>query len=238
MREQFVADVNDYRKYALLRLLGRAGLRLGVCWMLAPDDDSGLGNNVAFLDQPKQALHDPELHAVLGKVRETPRGQRLQALESSGILSEATFFNEAVPAALFERQLWFGRAGTALGNTDLIFFDPDNGIEVRATPKGRKNSPKYVYRDELAASYAAGHSLLLYQHFPMKPRNAFIGEIAADLAKIAPNAEIWAIRTPHVVFMLAIQPRHHAALGSAAHHVRETVDPKFLHAQLIAPANP
>lgn len=160
-------------------------------------------------------------------------------VETSGALSDAVFFNEIVPEQLFERQLWFRRATAALAQTDLVFFDPDNGIEVKSISMGRKKSSKYVYHDELTAAYRAGHSLLIYQHFPMKQHDAFIRETVDDLARAtAVSAEVWAVRTPHVVFMLVIQPRHHAALSAAAHVVRETADPKFLNAQLIVAASP
>jgi hypothetical protein len=46
---------------------------------------------------------------------------------------------------------------------DLIFFDPDNGLEVKSKPKDRKNSCKYS--DELARAYANNKSVLVYQHF-------------------------------------------------------------------------
>lgn len=238
MKEQYVGDVNDYRKYALLRLLGRSGLELGVCWMLTPNDGRSDGNKLGYLDQPKQERHDPELFALLRRVRDEPDARRLILIEDSETLPEAVFVNTIVPEMLFERQLWFKQASAALADTDLIFFDPDNGIEVGSVAKGRRNSSKYVYRDELAATYRAGHSLLVYQHFQRKERESFIRDVADDVHRIAAGAEIWAIRTSHVVFMLAIQPRHHAALSAAAHHVRETVDPKFLHAQLVTPASP
>ena len=238
MKEQYVGDVNDYRKYALLRLLGRSGLKLGVCWMLTPNDGRSDGNKLGYLDQPKQDRHDPELFALLRRVRDEPDARRLILIEDSEILTGAIFVNTAVPEPLFERQLWFKQASVALADTDLIFFDPDNGIEVGSVGKGRRNSSKYVYRDELGATYRAGHSLLVYQHFQRKERESFIDDVADDLRRAAADAEIWAIRTSHVVFMLAIQPRHRAALSAAAHHVRETVDPSFLNARLIAPANP
>ena len=238
MKEQYVGDVNDYRKYALLRLLGRAGLRLGVCWMLTPNDGRSDGNKLGYLDQPKQDRHDCELFALLRRVRDEPDARRLILIEGSEILPRAVFVNTIVPETLFERQLWFKQVSAALAQTDLIFFDPDNGMEVGSIAKGRRNSTKYVYRDELSATYHAGHSLLVYQHFQRKERESFIRDVADDFRRVAADAEIWAIRTSHVVFMLAIQPRYHAALSAAAHHVRETVDPKFLHAQLIAPASP
>jgi hypothetical protein len=135
----------------------------------------------------------------------------------------------------------FGAASQAskiLADTDLISFAPDNGIEVGSVAKGRRNSSKYVYRDELAATYRSGHSLLIYQHFQRKKRESFIRDVANDLRRIAVDAEIWAIRTSHVVFMLAIQPRHRPALSAAAHHVRKIADPSFLRAELIAPGSP
>ena len=168
MKEQYVGDVNDYRKYALLRLLGRSGVKLGVCWMLTPNDGRINGNKLGYLDQPKQERHDPELFALLRRVRNEPDGRRLMLIEGSEILPESIFVNTIVPEPLFERQLWFKQATVALADTDLIFFDPDNGIEVGSVGKGRRNSSKYVYRDELAATYRAGHSLLVYQHFQRK----------------------------------------------------------------------
>lgn len=238
MKEQYVGDVNDYRKYALLRLLGRAGLKLGVCWMLTPNDERSDGNKLSYLDQPSYEPHDPELFALLRQVKDAPDARRLMLIENSEVLPGTIFVTTVVPDALFERQMWFRQASKILADTDLIFFDPDNGIEVGSIAKGRRNSSKYVYRDELAATYRSGHSLLIYQHFQRKEREGFIQAVSDDLRRIAPDAEIWAIRTSHVVFMLAIQPRHHPALSAAAHHVRETANPSFLHAQLIAPASP
>ena len=39
MKNQYVGDVNDYRKYGLIRaLIGDQDIKVGVCWMLtAPD---------------------------------------------------------------------------------------------------------------------------------------------------------------------------------------------------------
>lgn len=238
MKEQYVGDVNDYRKYALLRLLGRSGLKLGVCWMLTPNDERSDGNKLGYLDQSKEERHDPELFALLRRVRGEPNARRLILIEDSETLPGAVFVNTIAPETLFERQLWFKQASAALAETDLIFFDPDNGIEVSSVAKGRRNSSKYVYRDELATTYRVGHSLLVYQHFQRKERGSFIRDVADDLRRIAADAEVWAIRTSHVVFMLVIQPRHRAALSEAAYHVREVADPTFLHAELIAPANP
>jgi hypothetical protein len=71
MKEQYVGDVNDYRKYALLRHFAiECGLRVGVCWMLTPPDTgnrrpAGLGVCRALIacarePRPSNVLqHDP-----------------------------------------------------------------------------------------------------------------------------------------------------------------------------------
>ncbi|MGQ4274953.1 hypothetical protein [Terrihabitans sp. B22-R8] len=105
---------------------------------------------------------------------------------------------------------------SALASADLVFFDPDNGLEI-SLRKGRKNSSKFVYLDEIAAFYAAGQSILIYQHFPRIEREAFIARCAERLRAIAPNADVWAFRTKHVVFLLLINPRTTAAIEPAAH---------------------
>lgn len=50
MKEQYVGDISDYRKYALLRALSAGGAnRIGVCWMLTPSDGSSDGNKLGYL---------------------------------------------------------------------------------------------------------------------------------------------------------------------------------------------
>ena len=39
MKNQYFGDINDYRKYGLIRILSNSGIiRTGICWMLTPDD--------------------------------------------------------------------------------------------------------------------------------------------------------------------------------------------------------
>jgi hypothetical protein len=45
VKNQYFGDINDYRKYGLLRLLTNRGeIRTAVCWMLTRDDESIDGN--------------------------------------------------------------------------------------------------------------------------------------------------------------------------------------------------
>jgi hypothetical protein len=89
---------------------------------------------------------------------------------------------------------------------DLIFFDPDNGFEVKSKPYGRKESSKFLYWREASDAYSAGHSLLVYQHFARERREAFVERIADELRSRTNAASIYSFRTPHVVFFLADRP--------------------------------
>jgi hypothetical protein len=47
VKNQCFRDINDYRKYGLLRVLtNRGGARTAVCWMFTPDDGRGDGRVV------------------------------------------------------------------------------------------------------------------------------------------------------------------------------------------------
>lgn len=98
----------------------------------------------------------------------------------------------------------------------MLFLDPDNGIEVPSRPAGSKHSTKYIYWRELAMAYERGHSLLVYQHFPMHvKRDAFLTRLRAELIQRLRSPQVIVFRTPHVAFFLVPQRAHEAILDSA-----------------------
>ena len=68
MKSQYVGDINDYRKYGLLRLLTRGGeINTTVCWMLTPNDGRGDGTRIGYLSQLEEWRDvDPQLFDHLG----------------------------------------------------------------------------------------------------------------------------------------------------------------------------
>ena len=89
---------------------------------------------------------------------------------------------------------------------ELVFFDPDNGLEVDSCRAGTRNSPKYLLWRELTDTYLAGHSVLVYQHFPRRNRQQYIDHMSQRIADATGATEVLAFRTAHVVFFLA--PQH------------------------------
>src|SRR5262249_32072873 len=95
-----------------------------------------------------------------------------------------------------------------LASTDLIFWDPDNGIEVPSRPFGSRNSSKYVYWAELETAWLAGHSLLVFQHFARRNRQDHARELRQELHSRCPDAAVFTLDSPNVLYLAALQPSH------------------------------
>src|SRR5437667_9548994 len=134
MKNQYFGDVNDYLKYGLLRCFANAGLRIGVCWMLTPDDGRSDGRKITYLsDAENWRLHDPALFDALSKVVSN-QSRNVRHAKDRAVLSEALFFNQLVPDDRALREKWLTSSFDKLADADVLFFDPDNGIEIRSKP--------------------------------------------------------------------------------------------------------
>ncbi len=229
VKEQYVADVSDYRKYALLRALADGGDRkLGVCWMLTPDDSGPDGKKLEYLQRPEEfRRHDLELFDHLKTVVEDHPERTLDAIERAGLIPGAEYFNEILPDDLKGPHAYRAPCKSGLAACDIIFFDPDNGLETSLV-RGRKNSSKFIYLDEIASFFQAGKSLLIYQHFPRVQRDVFIESCRSRIASTLATDDVWAFTTKHVVFLLAIHPEQQVSLGTRAEEVSDIFDPEFI----------
>jgi hypothetical protein len=203
MKVQYLGDVNDYRKYALLRLLADGGLKIGINWLLTGNDGRRDANKRSYLSQPDDwKAYDPDLFAILAKLPEAPTPHDLRQIEQQDIIPGAVYFELPVPCGAAAREAYHVSSMQALTACDLIFFDPDNGLTPASVSKARAAGVKFVFDDELASHYEAGRSLLVYQHFPRVERTGFLDGLGSRLRRFAPGAEIWACYTSNVVFML------------------------------------
>jgi len=227
MKVQYFGDVSDYRKYALLRAFARVGLKIGVCWVMTESDERSDGQFRRYIEKPnKWRQYDPELFDFLETVQENP-AKGFKQFEVTELLPSALYFNALTPDGKSERQVWHRNAMAALAGAELVFFDPDNGFEVSSRAKGRKYSSKFTFFDEVADHYREGRSVLVYQHFPRKPRAEFIKELAGEMRRHLSEADVWAFETAHVVFMLGAQPNHRHATTEAAGRVEARLVPDF-----------
>jgi hypothetical protein len=70
-------------------------------------------------------------------------------IESTDLLPKTKYFSGIVPDAASERDEWFWKLQESARDSDFIFLDPDNGLEIRSKPYGRKKSSKYLYWSEI-----------------------------------------------------------------------------------------
>lgn len=220
MKNQYFGDINDYLKYGLLRAIIRAsGLRTLVAWMQTPDDPGTDGRFISYLeDSAKWAHHDPELFRHLKEMLAHGAPRHVGLIERSPLLPDAKYCSETVPDSAEARAAWFQSLLKQSRGRELVFLDPDNGLEVKSRPYGRKNSSKYLFWREVVALWASGMSLLIYQHFTREKRTHFIGRKLVELDHAAPNSLLEAFCTPRVVFFMALQPSHqrfHSAIVDA-----------------------
>lgn len=210
MKNQYFGDVNDYRKYGLLRALQSKGdLDLLVAWMLTPDDGSRDGGFRSYLGASASwSKHDPGLFAGLAGLLRSARQPSVSLIEGSDLLPRASYYSAVVPDGRRERDEWRAALLRASTGVDLVFVDPDNGIEVRSRPVGHTGSSKYVTWGEIEGLWTAGCSVLIYQHFRREPRQDFAERLAEELRSRTGGGLVEAFRTPHVLFLLAAQDRH------------------------------
>lgn len=210
MKDQYFGDINDYRKYGLLRSIIRLGeFRLLATWMLTSDDGSTDGKFVSYLEDPaKWSNHDPILFGRLKELLARNQKRQVSLIENAGLLPKTEFFSSHVPDTAPARESWFSSLLERALESDLIFLDPDNGLEVKSRPYGRKNSSKYLYWREVEALWSSGKSLLIYQHFIHEKRIDFIQRMLVALSGATSGSFVEAFSTPHVVFLLALQPEH------------------------------
>jgi hypothetical protein len=170
MQDCYVGDIGDFGKYGLLRALQKEGFSLGVIWYRVnwpechPD-----GNRKNY---PQYRSCDPELYEKLQRIIEANR-RLVGSINSDGILSGAKFFDDFVPVRargmnrnemLASRERWMEGAIKTIFECDIVFLDPDNGFQVRSTPRHYKKGVKYVYYDELERLYRQKKSIVVYQH--------------------------------------------------------------------------
>jgi len=222
MKHQYFGDVNDYRKYGLLRILqSTSGLRLGVCWMLTPDDTRADGKFISYLGDPKRwRSFDPDLFDSL--VAAVAEGRRLDNVREKGFLDGAVLFEEGIPDDRHRRYRVMSASSELLNACELVFFDPDNGMEIATCKAGRKGSSKYLLWSEVADQYVAGKSVLIYQHFRREERRRFISAMAAEFQNRTGCASVACFRTSNVAFFLLIHPEHEQRLLRSAQNVSES----------------
>lgn len=212
MKDQYVGDINDYVKYSVLRALGEAHTTsLLVCWMLTADDGGTDGRRTVYLrDRDRYRPVDPALFDSLEEL--VSCGKRsTTAIETLGVLPDATFFRRRLEDAQRTRQDFLTALWREATGHRVVFFDPDNGLSVGSVAPGRAGSRRYVFCSDLAPLRQLDAAAVIYQHFPRVPRAPYIAAQLDRLATALPGYWTAAIYSSLVAFLVATP--HHQVEG-------------------------
>ena len=207
-----------------------------VAWMLTPDDGGTDGKFVSYLERPgKWSKYDPELFHKINALLAPASKRRVGLIENTDLLPRAEYFSSLVPDTPFGRDQWFNSLAQISHGCDLVFLDPDNGLEIKSKAYGLKNSSKYLYWREVESLWTSGKSLLIYQHFIREKRENFIQRMLDALRSNTPNSSVEAFSTPHVVFLMALQPKHQHFHQAIVNSVQEKWSGQIQHSELPLP---
>lgn len=151
MKDQYVGDINDFEKYAILRALSEAGrLPLVVCWMLTEPDGTGEGAKTNYLRDAARYRHlDPYVFDRLQEVVDSTR-RSTSEVEAAGVLEGAKFIQDPLEDNRASRASLFRTISEQAHEPSLVFFDPDIGLAGESIRKGNRRSAMYLFHDELA----------------------------------------------------------------------------------------
>jgi len=224
MKNQYFADINDYLKYGILRAIANSKLKICLCWMLTEDDNRNDGKKIQYLqDSDKWRKYDPALFDVMKWSIEKNK-RSIDVAEMKDLIPDATYHTTLLTDDRDKREQYFKELTGISAASDLIFFDADNGLEVKSVKKGNKNSSKYLYWDEVER-FADSHSILVFQYFPRKKRKKFVKERSQRFKAVSHSTSVTALITSHVGFFLVPHPSHEGRLKEACRKGMKNWDP-------------
>jgi len=185
MQCRYVGDVGDFGKYGLLRALCTSDFNLGIIWYLADKEHNNDGRHINYLyDANPQAKSlkecDPDLYRKLKEIVTDTRC--VKKISEAGILPNTTFFEKLLsfkdedsvfvpkPQRKQFRKKWADDALIKISKCNIIFVDPDTGINLNNDCAYRKKGPKYIFFTELGKfrseelTFSENRSLVIYHH--------------------------------------------------------------------------
>jgi hypothetical protein len=210
MKDQYFGDIGDYKKFSILRTLSQiGGMKILICWMQTEDDGRTDGRFTQYLSSPTEwRKYDSLVFDLLAKSILGENKRTLKIIENAGLIPDAKFFSFILDDNLSQRDIYFSSLLDQAQDVDLVFLDPDNGMEVKSVILGKRNSSKYLYWQELENLYKQDKSLLIYQHFGRVDRSNFIQVLAHKILDRTSAQEVSSLQTNHNVYLAIPQTRH------------------------------
>jgi hypothetical protein len=111
---------------------------------------------------------DEPLFTALARV--VKKNRTIEAMEAEDLLPGAAYWSKdenvrhGKKKGTCPRADWFQSAFEATAKCDIVFLDPDNGMECINLRPTRGESRKYVFRCEVGKLIKRGQSVVVYHH--------------------------------------------------------------------------
>lgn len=268
MQDRYVGDVGDFGKFGLLRAMCQScggdadpRLRLGVVWYLVPlvpdEGHNADGKHIGYLrptpeNRERFRVCNAALYEALASIVDSDARRVARIRDGDVLPADTIFYEEPIgfadmpsigqasrQARLDHRNAWVKGAHEKVTACDLVFVDPDNGLET-GVQRHHKSGPKYAFFDELQFYVQNGQSLVIYQHLAhtcggdeqVQKRLSQISE------HLKPSERPFALRyrrgAPRV-FLVVPHERHAELLRKRAESFTRAGSPWSRHFSLVLP---
>jgi hypothetical protein len=252
MNNQHFGDINDFYKYAILRILQEKGeskkTKLFVVWMMTNED------NLGYLRDENSDLRnlDEKLFNFLKEnLINEKRKLDISLIENSNLLPRDCFFESSIKLGKEPRKLgkevpsknkrkdWLNEILEKANGKEIVFLDPDTGIEPPRAKLSKKGIrwKEYILWEELRQLWQNGHSFLIYQHstrgkkseFKRRLKNGFKKEVFQKTGRNPLFIKLikGQIKKPTAYFILVAQEKH-KWLETAIENIRDKLKVKVI----------
>ncbi len=205
MKNQYFGDIRDLFKYDLIQYLITNISFLNNLYfipLLTEDDSSSEGNITNY----KRAIAGYLNNDLISFLRDKRLNDRRVAVMEE-YFNKFKIDNYIVPELFYHknRQAYFRDLTSQIQDSSLVFFDPDNGLEVK------HNNEKHVLFSEVESIYSSiGENtiIMIYQHFPRVRRDLYIKERLVQLVSNF-NPYVTYLSDMNIVFFLVAKSNVH-----------------------------
>lgn len=239
MQDRYVGDVGDFGKYGLLNEVcekSKEKIKLGINWFYVTkvEKTKGDGEYTDYLsdeyrNSEKYRACFPELYDKL-KIIVDDGNRSIKEIEKNLLLPKETVFY-STPLPYFsvdpskrkeDRENWFKESLMKLKDADIIFLDPDNGIQTTKVKKTQIKAIKYIFKDEIKRYLEHDKSLIIYNHRDRKPKLEYDKKIIDAINHINAWNSIRVLRFKRFSvrdFIFIIQKDHQDLIDQAITHL-------------------
>jgi hypothetical protein len=152
MKEQYFGDIKDFYKFFFLKNIIHE-YKLGINWCLTSKDKSNEGND-KVINYPELENEDKNLYKILAE-------GKFSNIEIKYFNHNTKYYTEEHKE--FHKEYIYEKAAfSELKNQDVIFFDPDNGIEMPS--KSLSERYKYISYRTISKYWNINRTLIIFQY--------------------------------------------------------------------------